>query len=141
MKIFCFLLVLTISQLVVNAQDGDEQQVRNLLARQTGDWNRGNIDSFMAGYWNNDSLMFIGKSGVTYGWEKTLENYKKGYPDSTAMGKLRFDLILFRPISKEYMQVVGKWNLTRTIGDLSGHFTLLLRKINGTWVIIADHSS
>ncbi|RYY59104.1 MAG: DUF4440 domain-containing protein [Chitinophagaceae bacterium] len=141
MKTFPFLLLLVACQLTANAQKTDEQQVRDLLAAQTAAWNRGAIDSFMVGYWNNDSLMFIGKSGVTYGWKNTLDNYRKGYPDTTAMGKLRFDLISFRMLSTEYMQVVGKWNLTRSIGDLSGHFTLLLRKINGTWVIIADHSS
>jgi hypothetical protein len=37
--------------------------------------------------------MFIGKSGITYGWQKTLDNYKKGYPDKEAMGKLHFTLL------------------------------------------------
>ena len=37
--------------------------------------------------------------------------------------------------------VVGKWHLQRTAGDLQGIFTLLLKKINGKWLIAADHSS
>lgn len=125
---------------VLSAQD-DETQIRELMARQSSDWNRGSIDSFMNGYWKNDSLMFIGKSGVTYGWQKTLDNYRRGYPDKTAMGELRFDLILVKPLSPRYTQVVGKWHLKRSIGDLSGHFTLMLEKMNGKWVIISDHSS
>ena len=52
----------------------------------------------MKGYWVNDSLMFIGKS-VTYGWQKTLDHYKKGYPDTAAMGKLTFNLLKFKPLS------------------------------------------
>jgi hypothetical protein len=44
-------------------------------------------------------------------------------------------------LSKEYYHVTGKWFLKRSIGDLSGHFTLLFRKINNKWVIISDHSS
>ena len=95
----------------------------------------------MQTYWKNDSLMFIGKSGVRFGWQETLNNYKKGYPDTTAMGKLAFDIITVKKLSSEYYYVVGKWMLKRTIGDLSGHYDLLLRKINDKWYIIADHSS
>jgi hypothetical protein len=36
---------------------------------------------------------------------------------------------------------VGKWYLTRSIGDIGGVFTLLLRKVANRWLIIADHSS
>jgi len=86
-------------------------------------------------------LMFIGKNGINWGWQTTLENYKKRYPDTTAMGKLSFDIILVKELSPGYCYVVGKWMLTRSIGDLSGHYDLLFRKINGRWLIIADHSS
>jgi hypothetical protein len=121
--------------------DRDEKAILALLTRQASDWNRGDVDAFMKGYWENDSLMFVGKTGVTYGWQNTLNNYKKGYPDTAAMGKLSFDFIKVKRLSKKYYFVVGKWSLKRSIGDISGHYNLLLEKINGQWVIIADHSS
>jgi hypothetical protein len=138
-KLFVASLLLIASQLF--AQSKDEMAIRNLLAEQTTAWNRGDVISFMNGYWENDSLMFIGKSGVTYGWTNTLNNYKKGYPDTTAMGKLSFNIISVKRLSKKNYHVVGKWFLKRSIGDLSGHYTLVFEKINGNWVIIADHSS
>ena len=123
------------------AVSGDEALIRQLLDKQTQAWNRGDIETFMETYWKSDSLMFIGKSGVTYGWANTLNNYKKGYPDTTAMGKLSFDILLIKRLSFQYFQVIGKWHLQRSIGDLSGHYTLLIKKIKGKWVIISDHSS
>jgi hypothetical protein len=123
------------------AQTKDEMAIRTILQTQETNWNQGALENFMEGYWKNDSLMFIGKSGITYGWQKILDNYKKGYPDTTAMGKLFFDLIEIKQLSPEYFYVVGKWMLKRSIGDLSGHYDLLLRKIKGKWVIVADHSS
>ena len=123
------------------SQSNDENQVRQLLATQNAAWNRGDIDAFMVGYWDSDSLMFVGKSGVTYGYKNTLANYKKNYPDTTVMGKLTFTLIQVKQLSSEYFHVTGKYNLTRTIGDASGHFTLVFRKMNGKWAIISDHSS
>ena len=143
-----FIGLLTILSLSVFSQTkparpagGDETEVRNVLAKQNAAWNRGDVDAFMVGYWENDSLMFIGKSGVTYGYKNTLANYKRNYPDTTAMGKLTFTLIQVKQLSPEYFHVTGKYYLTRTIGDASGHFTLVFRKIKGTWVVISDHSS
>ena len=138
-KIFFIIFLLITGSL--SAQSKNETAIRKILAEQTAAWNRGDIKKFMTGYWENDSLMFIGKSGVTYGWTNTLNNYKKSYPDTTAMGKLSFNIISVKGLSKKYYHVVGKWFLKRSIGDLSGHYTLLFQKVNGNWVIIADHSS
>jgi len=133
------LLVITTNNLY--AQNKDELAIRNLLETQTKAWNQGNLEAFMKGYWESDSLVFIGKNGPKYGYQTTLENYKKGYPDTAAMGKLKFDLLQLKQLSKEYYYVIGKWHLIRSAGDLQGHFTLLFRKIKKQWVIIADHSS
>ena len=140
MKPYLLLICLILSA-AINAQSNDETAIRQLLDKQTAAWNKGDIDRFMDGYWENDSLMFIGKSGVTYGYQNTLENYKKGYPDTAAMGKLTTKQIKMIRVSKQYYFIVGKWYLKRSIGDISGHYNLLIRKINGEWVIVADHSS
>lgn len=136
--VICFFLFFSMH---TNAQTRTERKIIALLKTQDECWNRGDIEGFMGTYWNSDSLMFIGKSGVTYGWQNTMNNYKKGYPDTTAMGKLTFNLIDIRKLSGKYYHVTGQWKLNRSIGDLKGHFTLLLRKIKGTWKIVADHSS
>lgn len=124
-----------------SAQSKEETIIRNAMNEQLAAWNTGNIDRFMLTYWQSDSLMFIGKSGITYGWQNTLNNYKKGYPDTAAMGKLDFNILEVKRLSVLYFFVVGKWHLTRSIGDVGGHFTLLFKKIKNKWVIVADHSS
>ncbi len=124
-----------------HAQLKDEIEIRQVLKEQVNAWNDGDLKNFMQGYWQSDSLKFIGKSGINYGWNEALKNYKKGYPDTAAMGKLAFDIIETDRLSPLYTFVIGKWQLTRTIGDLSGYFTLLFKKINNKWLIIADHSS
>ena len=123
------------------AQNKDEKEILDLLDRQTKAWNNANIDSFMVGYWHDDSLMFIGRKGITYGYRQTMDNYKKNYADTAQMGRLTFDILHVNKLSSEYYFVVGKWFLKRSVGDLSGHYTLLFRKIKGRWMIISDHSS
>jgi ketosteroid isomerase-like protein len=140
-KALFFISFIICSITATYAQSNDETNIKNAMDEQLAAWNAGDIDRFMGTYWQSDSLMFIGKSGVTYGWQKTLENYKKNYPDTAAMGKLKFDILETKRLSVLYFFVVGKWHLTRSIGDIGGHFTLLFKKVKDKWLIVADHSS
>lgn len=132
-------IILLFGQL--KAQNSAETTIRQIMARQEAAWNRGDLESFMEGYWKSDNLRFIGKSGLTYGWQQTLDNYKKGYPDQESMGQLKFTVLSVEKLSRKSAFVIGKWHLARSMGDLSGHYTLLWKKIKGIWVIVADHSS
>lgn len=71
----------------------DEAQIRAVLEKQTLSWNSGNLKDFMNGYWQSDSLKFVGKSGIQYGYKATLQQYQKNYPTQESMGKLTFDII------------------------------------------------
>ncbi len=120
----------------------DRKEILEILEEQTQNWNKGRLEKFMEGYWKSYSLKFIGKNGITYGWQNTLDNYEKRYPDKASRGTLRFEILNVEFISKDAAFVVGKFFLTRPQkGDANGHFSLLWRKIKGEWVIVADHSS
>lgn len=120
----------------------DRREILQTLARQQADWNAGNVAAFTVGYWKSDSLMYIGKSGIRYGYRATLESYQKNYPDQAAMGTLRFEVLHLSLTGPTAAFMVGKWHLTRPQkGDMGGHFSLLWRKLDGHWVIVADHSS
>lgn len=125
------------------AQKTNERQaVLEVMNRQKKHWNEGNISAFMEDYWKSDSLMFIGSKGVVYGWKPTLDRYNKTYPDKATMGTLKFDIQKTDFHSKTTCWVLGKWHLTRPEkGDIGGYFTLILKKINGIWLIVSDHTS
>jgi hypothetical protein len=138
---YVVLFLLCAHSIIAQAQSKDEKAITQMLKAQEAAWNEGSLEKFMVGYWQNDSLMFIGKNGPTYGYNNTLANYKKGYPDTSYMGKFTSTIIGFKKLSANYYFVTGKWFLKRSVGDAKGYYTLLLRKINGKWVIVADHSS
>lgn len=144
MRFLLYATLLTVWALLpcspINAQT-PEAAIRQLMQQQTDAWNKGNIPVFMQTYWQSDSLLFIGKNGITKGWQATLDRYKKSYPDTAAMGQLHFNLLEFKQLTPELYFLVGQWHLQRSVGNLQGHFTLLIRKMNGAWKIIADHSS
>ena len=115
--------------------------IQAVMDTQQVAWNRGDIDGFMQGYWASDSLRFIGKRGITFGWQSTLDNYKKSYPGTEAMGRLQFTNLSMEITGDSSAYVIGKWELFRTADTLSGHYSLLWKCMNGRWIIVADHSS
>ena len=142
-KIFYFLFFYLISSFVFpqSLDKIDQDSILKILEEQRTAWNNGDIEEYMKGYWQSDSLRFIGKSGINYGWEATLKSYKKGYPDKKAMGKLTFEVISLESIGKNTAFMIGKWNLKREKNDIGGYFSLLWKKIQGHWLITTDHSS
>lgn len=143
-KLILVFLMLTFSFAVFSEnklRENERNSILQLLDKQAAEWNNGNLEKFMKTYWNSEKLVFVGSRGPTYGWQATLKNYKKGYPDKVAMGKLKFKILDISKIDKKTVFVIGRFELTREIGDLSGHFTLVIQKINGNWLIVSDHSS
>lgn len=118
-----------------------ENAIREAMAEQEKCWNAGDLECFMKGYWQSEELVFIGSKGLTYGWQKTLDNYKVSYPNKEAMGTLQFTLQIVEPLSEDFWFVVGKWKLTRENDEPGGHFSLIWRNIDGEWVIVSDHTS
>jgi ketosteroid isomerase-like protein len=142
-KQFFILTLLTLVTLPAFSQQAtDRRAILLALKQQTNDWNAGRVDRFMSAYWPSDSLTFVSKTGVTYGYTATLANYKKRYPDRDSMGTLKFDILQMDFPAPNVAYVIGRWHLNRPkIGDKGGHFTLLWRKIKKRWIIVSDHTS
>ena len=119
----------------------DSLAVINILYKQQEDWNRGDIDAFMIGYLKSEQLVFSGSNGPIYGWEATRNRYKRTYSNREKMGILKFDISNIIALSPTVIQLQGKFNLTRTIGDAFGFFTLNWIKVKNQWYIISDHTS
>lgn len=116
-------------------------EITNMMLQQAKDWSNGDIEAFMQGYIKSDDLKFVGHNGITYGWQATLDNYIKNYPNKGYTGILSFKLLEFDQLAKGVFLVIGEFHLKRTVGDANGMFSIILKKINGEWKIIADHSS
>lgn len=122
----------------------DEQSIRQVLDQQVADWNAGNIEGFMDGYWRSDSLRFVSNGTVSYGWAETLANYHRRYPSRDSMGVLTFTDLSIASLGSNWASVFGRFNLERSVaggGDATGLFTLLLHKESSGWKIRMDHTS
>lgn len=139
-KVIIYFFMFSCMYSFAQIEKGDVKTVSNNMKAQVLTWNNADIKGFMDHYWNSDSLMFIGSKGVTYGWQKTYDNYVKNYPNKEAMGILKFTIIKTEQLSKTSVYIIGKWELEKE-KPAGGHFTLLWKKINNKWVIVSDHTS
>jgi len=116
---------------------------RSVLDAQVEAWNRGDLEGFMATYWRSPDLVFCSGGTVTRGWDETLARYRKRYQsEGREMGRLRFDGIEVIPLGEDAALARGAWRLVMTDGkEPHGLFTLLLRRLDGAWRIVHDHTS
>lgn len=134
------LSIILLSLISCSDKTTEQSAIMKVMDSQEQAWSDGNVDEFMKGYWQSDSLMFVSKNGIKYGWKTTLDNYKKTYPDKAAMGKLEFEVIKLE-VNGESAFMLGKWSLIRAEDNPNGYFDLYWKKINGKWLITIDHTS
>ncbi len=136
-------LLMSILALAQTSADSEKSAVRDLLARQVDAWNRGDLEGFMAGYWNSPELSFYSGPNITQGWQPTLERYRTKYQgEGKEMGKLDFFDLRVEMLASDAAFVRGHWQLKMKNGEEPGGlFTLILRKFPGGWKIIHDHTS
>jgi ketosteroid isomerase-like protein len=125
------------------APDDPKAAVEQVLHTQQDAWNRHDLDSFMAGYWNSADLTFFSGAKQTSGWQATLDRYKATYASpGHEMGALEFSGLRIEMLGADAAFVRGAWHLTMPDGKTPhGLFTLVFRKFPEGWKIVHDHTS
>ncbi len=117
--------------------------VRAVLDRQVLDWNKGDLDAFLVGYWNSPKVVFQSGGQRFDGWEAMRQRYRRRYQaEGRAMGRLEFSALDIEPLGPEVVLARGRWRLTMPDGTKPGGlFTVIFRKLPDGWKIIHDHTS
>ncbi|MBX3279506.1 MAG: nuclear transport factor 2 family protein [Acidobacteria bacterium] len=120
-----------------------EAAIRAVLDAQADAWNAGNLDEFMAGYWNSPELTFYSGGDKLMGWEATIERYRRTYQaEGKEMGRLRFSDLDLQALGADVAVVRGRWQLTLSNGSTPGGlFTLIFHRFDHGWKIVHDHTS
>lgn len=139
-KLLLLFFLITTLNVISQTEAADKEAILSVLKAQEKAWNQFDLEGYMQGYWKNDSLKFYGSKGLTKGWEKTLENYKKGYPSKEYTGILRFTVDAITKIEENSYHVMGQYHLARNVGNANGVFLIIFKKIEGEWRIVADMS-
>ena len=114
--------------------------IKAALAAQAAAWNEGDIEAFMEGYWRDADLRFVSGTEVSKGWTKTLKRYRDRYGNGAQLGQLTFEDLDVQMVTEDVAIVVGRFALARTEGNSSGLYTLVMKRFEGAWRIVHDHT-
>ena len=140
LKLLFFLAInITYGQSILS--ESEKNEIISVLKQQENFWNKGDINGFMKGYVKSEYLVFNGSSGPFYGWDSVKDRYIKTYPSKEKMGTLNFKIHNISLITSSVAQLIGQFFLSYPKSEVSGHFTLVLIKSKGEWLILSDHTS
>jgi uncharacterized protein (TIGR02246 family) len=126
------------------ASRDSQKSIQAVLDAQIVAWNHGDIEGFMAGYWNSPDFIYIGNKQVTRGWQAMLDRYHQAFqpPNQSQMGTLELTDTQITPLDKQAALVWGTYRVTNPDGkQRGGLYTLVMRKFPEGWRTVYDRTS
>ena len=119
-----------------------EDVVRATVEAQAAAWNEGDLDAFMDIYARDDDLTFISNGDVaSRGWSATMRRYRERYGGAGGMGRIGFDDLRTNMVTEDVAIVTGKVRHVIDGQSSSGAFSLVMKRNDGVWRIVHDHTS
>jgi len=115
--------------------------IKATLLAQVAAWNEGNLDAFMNTYWKSDDLKMVSGTTVTKGWSSIMKHYRDAYANDSGLGQLSMDKLDTKLITDDVAVVTGRFAVTQDDATGTGSFSLVMRRDNGVWRIVHDHTT
>lgn len=119
-----------------------------MLQQAAASWNRGDLDAFMTDYMPGDATTFIGSRGLLRGPAAIRDVYASSYFRPGAIrDSLAFEIHDVDVIAADAVHVIAWYVLTRRTSagadsvTSRGPTSLLMKRHEGRWRIVHDHSS
>src|SRR5688572_18569847 len=141
MTMRCALICLLIAGCATTDPAPDPSSILKVLTDQAEAWNRGDLETFLDGYWRSEQTVFAGGGTVHRGLDAMAARYRKTYDTPGKMGKLTLAHRKFESIERDRAVVTGSWDLERAKDKPGGVFTLIFRRLPEGWRIAHDHTS
>jgi uncharacterized protein (TIGR02246 family) len=117
-----------------------------MLARSATRWNRGDLDAFVEDYAPDSGTTYIGSRGILRGPAAIRAAYAPRFAPGGIRDSLSFQLVDVDPLAPDVLNVIATYILARRVGGRDsitarGPTSLVMRRVDGRWRIVHDHSS
>ena len=119
----------------------DYQRIHALFELGCAAWNRDDIDGYLAGYWHSDKVRWVSEGTVRHAFEAIAAACKARFDSPDSMGSLEVANLEIQLLGESDALVFGAWIQTTLTARRHGVFTVHVKKIDGEWLIVSDHSS
>jgi uncharacterized protein (TIGR02246 family) len=119
-----------------------EAAIRDVFGAGCAAWNRGDLDGYLASYWASDKTIWISNGSLRRGRNAIEAAYRSRFQNPQQVGKLTVTDLEIDVLTTRDAIAFGRWMLLADDGESStGFFTVQLKKIEGKWLFVSDHSS
>jgi uncharacterized protein (TIGR02246 family) len=118
------------------------RQICAMMSRSAAAWNRGDLDAFVRDYADDLGTTYIGSRGIVRGRAAIREVYAPRFAPGAARDSLHFERVEVDLLAPDLANTIAWYVLVR--GDsvtARGPTSLVMRRMNGAWKIVHDHSS
>ncbi len=117
-----------------------------MLANSAANWNRGDLDAFVTDYLPGTGTTYIGSRGVLRGPDAIRSAYAPRFAPGGVRDSLSFELLDVDPLAPDAINVIATYILARHVNGRDsvtarGPTSLVMRRVDGRWRIVHDHSS
>jgi len=117
-------------------------EISSMMQKSARDWTRGDLDAFMDSYEAGNTTTFVTPQGVVHGRDAIRDRYAPRFVPGARHDALSFENIEVDLVAPDVANVIAFYRLTR--GDSTtarGPTSLVMRRHDGRWRILHDHSS
>jgi uncharacterized protein (TIGR02246 family) len=118
-----------------------EAAIRKVFEAGCMAWNRGDLDGYLASYWDSDQTIWVSGGSLIRGRKAIEAAYKVRFSTPGQMGTLSLSELEIDVLTTADAIAFGRWKLVFEAKAAEGFFTVQLRKIEDTWLLVSDHSS
>lgn len=121
-------------------------EIAAMLARAATHWNSGDLDAFVDDYLPGSGTTYIGGRGILRGPANIRAAYAPRFAPGGVRDSLSFELQDVDPLAPDVLNVIATYILVRHVGGRDsvtarGPTSLVMRRVDGRWRIVHDHSS
>ena len=121
-------------------------EIAAMMARSAASWNRGDLDAFVDDYLPGDTTTYVGGRGILRGTAPIRAAYAPRFAPGGVRDSLSFVLLDVDPLAPDVANVIARYVLARRVAGrdsitASGPTSLVMRRVQGRWRIVHDHSS
>ena len=129
-----------------NPTDAEQIQARSDISTEmtasARAWTRGDLKAFMDSYENSNAITYVTPKSVVHGRDAIRDRYAPRFVPGAMHDALSFENVEIDLMAPDVANVIAFYRLTR--GDSTtayGPTTVVMRRRDGHWRIIHDHSS
>ena len=113
-----------------------------MMAGSAAAWNRGDLDAFVADYAPGMGTTFIGSAGIVRGPAAIRAVYAPRFAPGGVRDSLSFEQVEVDLLAPGLANTIAYYRLSRGDSTVArGPTSLVMRKRDGRWRIVHDHSS